>query len=90
MLTLTIIIVIYLIGCIFFYLRITGFFYEIEEAYIEHVKCWIPNYGNNFIHLISILSWFGFISGIIIYFINDEKYFFKKSFKKLNDYDKMK
>lgn len=70
------IILIYLLGIIPAYGRINGSFYEIDERFIGDIRPWpvMPFY---------FLSWVAFIVGIIIFFVNNEKYFFKWSKKDL-------
>ena len=78
-----IIITIYLIGCVLTYGRMLASEYEIDEYYIRTIPA-NPNY--KFYIFYSIFSWIGFISGILIYFVDNQKYFLKFSYKDLIDY----
>lgn len=70
----TIIIILYLIGCILSYGRFNASMYDIEEKFIEFIPP-TPNYL--IVLIISLSSWIAFIGGILLYFENNEHYFFK-------------
>ena len=53
--------------------------YEVDEKYIFK----IPPGDNYFEMFISFLSWFAFLCGVIVYFTDNDKYFFKWSKKNL-------
>ena len=63
---------------------------EIEEDYITQCRCSYKNiidyikYDNTTIFII-LLSWIGFLVGIIMYYSEKDRYFFKFSFKDLNE-----
>ena len=72
-----------MIGCILSYGRVLACEYEIDERSIRTVPA-NPHY--KFYIFCSILSWIGFILGTILYFVDNEKYFLKFSYKDLMDY----
>lgn len=74
-------IITYLFGCALSFGRMTASFYEIEEKYCLSLK---PNTSQMKVFAVaSFLSWFMFLCGIVIYFLRDEKYFFKWSMNDL-------
>ena len=70
-------IVIYLIGCILSFGRIFAFACEADKKCIKYVA---PSNLSNWyiiILIVTLLSWVGFIVGVLIYIIDDEHYFLK-------------
>lgn len=81
--TTLLIIAIYLIGCVLAYGRLYASFYEIDENYISWISpMGIKNFKGFALFQIS-MSWVTFLSGVLIYFTDDEKYFLKWSNKDL-------
>lgn len=69
---------IYLIGCVLSFGRSVASFYELDENYPELCPTQL-----GFEYFVTALSWLGFISGVAIYRLNRERYFFKWSKKPL-------
>ena len=82
MTTLTIIII-YLIGVVLSLGRLAGSFYEIEERYTKWVPCSYKTILDTDMAIYSLFSWLCFLAGLIVYFGDKEKYFFKWSYKPL-------
>jgi len=80
--TILIILGIYILGCILAFGRFKASIYQIEEKYIEYFPVWD---NHRVIVFFSLFSFIGFLAGIVVYFIEDEKYFFKYSYKPLID-----
>jgi phosphate starvation-inducible membrane PsiE len=78
----TIIIILYLIGCILSYGRINASMYAIDEEFIKFIP---PTPAYLTISILSLFSWLMFIAVIFVYFENNEHYFFKWSYKPLWD-----
>lgn len=81
--TTIIIIVLYIIGAVLSFGRVVGSSYGIEEYYIEYLPCSFKSPFFPFSVFVTSVSWIGFLAGIIIYWAESEKYFFKWSFKPL-------
>lgn len=82
----TIIIILYIIGCILSYGRLTASTYIIDEEFIKFIP---PTPAYLTISILSLFSWLAFIAGIFVYFENNEHYFFKWSYKPLwNEWNK--
>lgn len=75
------ILVIWLIGSILSYPRLVASFYEIDENY-PTLKPY-PVYWEITVSL--IMSWLGVIAGICLYFIFENKYFWKWNKAKLHE-----
>lgn len=79
------VLIIYLIGVILTFGRLAGGTYGTIEEFIGTVPC---EYKNIFkvdrvFNQLACYSWLGFISGVFVYYILNQKYFFKWSFKPL-------
>lgn len=81
MIVLVKIILFYLIGCILAYGRSYASFYIIDEKFIDSLPP--KSTDDNFNIAISLFSWVSFITGIFIYFMDNEKYFLKYTNKDL-------
>lgn len=67
--------IIYLVGCVLCYGRITGEEYGLEEKYL---RSFAPTKAKMAMRL-SLSSWFGFAVGVVIYLAAGSEYFFKWS-----------
>jgi hypothetical protein len=77
----SLIFLIYFIGCLLSYPRIYASFYEIDESYIHN----LPPDNFNIIRslMMSILSWLSVVAGIMLFFSYPNKYFWKWNNKDL-------
>jgi uncharacterized protein (DUF2062 family) len=76
------IVLIYLLGSVCTYFRWLATMYEIDEEFLDYNY---PSYTDSLLQGIMICStsWIGFLSGTIMYFFGEDKYFWKWSKKKL-------
>ena len=85
--TLITIIIIYFVGVILSFGRILAICYETEEKYISTIPCAYKSrwhfLTSEFINILLIFSWITFLTLVIAYFTEKEKYFFKWSFVRL-------
>lgn len=76
--TIILIILVYLVGAVLAYGRCYAGFYEIDENYPM-----LPPSIDRFAFIPALLSWLGFLVGLVIYVFNSERYFLKFSKKPL-------
>lgn len=74
----------YIIGCVLSYGRVYASFYELEEKYCTTQFPEITKQTKILFVYISILSWVGFLIGLVFFlFLKNEKYLFKFSINDL-------
>lgn len=82
------IILIYLIGCLLSFGRITAKFFEIEERYLRYepfLEWWLNPVQFKVGMKYTLLSWIGLSYGIYQYHILSEWYLFKFSYNALKE-----
>lgn len=72
-------IIIYLFGCFLSHMRMVGFHCELTEQIRSQAgrPIPIPWWWYAFMSGVTLMSWLGFIIGVIGYFLEKNKYFFR-------------